>query len=152
MNHLPLQDRSRTGGTSLLHLAYRAGALVDALAVVPLLAPQAAAASLGLQGFHPGADYAYASGTAASLMIGWTGLLLWADRAPVQRRGVLALTLVVLAGLVLAGARAVAGGFVDVGRLAPIAVVQLGLFLLLALAHRKATALAPANPDARRAS
>jgi hypothetical protein len=61
---------------------------------------------------------------------GWTGLLLWADHAPVQRRGALALTLVVLAGLVLAGlvlagARAVADGLVDIGRLAPIAVVQL---------------------------
>jgi hypothetical protein len=70
MEHVIRKDRSRADRTGLLHLAYRAGALVDALAVLPLLVPQAAAASLGLQGFHPAADYAYASGTAASLMIG----------------------------------------------------------------------------------
>jgi hypothetical protein len=145
MEHLPRQVRPRNDRIGLLHGAYRAGAVVDALVVVPLLVPQAAAAMLGLHSFYPGADYAYASGIAASLMIGWTGLLLWADRAPVPRRGVLPLTVLVLAGLLLAGLRAITDGLIEPGPLAPIAVVQVGLCLLFGLAYRRATALA--RPD-----
>ena len=40
-----------------------------------------------LKNFAPGADYRYAMGMGASLMLGWTALLIWADRKPIERRG-----------------------------------------------------------------
>ena len=44
----------------------------------------------------------YEVGTAAALMWGWTLLLLWADRKPVERRGVLLLTVFpVVVGLII---------------------------------------------------
>jgi len=42
--------------------------------------------------YLPEVPYRYAMGLAGSLMLGWTILLLWADRRPVERRGVLMIT------------------------------------------------------------
>ena len=50
----------------------------------------------------------------AALMFGWTALLLWADRAPVERRDVLLLTVFpVVVGLAVNEAAAVATGFLS---------------------------------------
>jgi hypothetical protein len=44
-------------------------------------------------------------------MAGWTALLIWADQWPVERRGILVLTLVpVLAGIIASSIAAVATG------------------------------------------
>ncbi|MFX0101311.1 MAG: hypothetical protein ACFFCS_17185, partial [Candidatus Hodarchaeota archaeon] len=48
------------------------------------------------------ASYQYAMLIAAVFMLAWTILLLWADRKPLERRGVVLQTVIpVLAGLVL---------------------------------------------------
>ncbi|OBG57870.1 hypothetical protein [Mycobacterium sp. E3339] len=126
-----------------LRLAYLAGAVVDAAMVVPLLVPGLAAAMLGLHGFAPAPDYRYAAALSAALMAGWAALLVWASRAPVDRRGVLLLTVFpVLAGLGAAGAYAIGSGLVRAGYMAPILVVQLGLTVLFLSAYRRARALA----------
>jgi len=46
-------------------------------------------------------------GLAGSLMLGWTLLLVWADRKLVERRGVLMITNVVVLGLMGCGLYAV---------------------------------------------
>lgn len=84
----------------LLHAAYRIGAVADGAMLVPLLMPKAAGAIFGISRFAPGPDYRYATAVGAALMAGWTALLLWADREPLQRRGILLLTVFpVLVGL-----------------------------------------------------
>jgi hypothetical protein len=81
---------------------------------------------LGIPDFRPGPDYRYAMYLAASLMLGWTCLLIWADRKPLERRGVLVLTVFpVVAGLFLAGVYAVASRLVGLGHLLPMFVLQL---------------------------
>lgn len=132
-----------TESQGILRLAYLAGAVVDAAMVVPLLVPGVAAAMLGLHGFAPAPDYRYAAALCAALMAGWTALLVWASRAPVDRRGVLLLTVFpVLAGLAAAGAYALSSGLVRVGYMAPILVMQSGLTVLFLGAYRRARALA----------
>ena len=37
-------------------------------------------ASRGIDDFRPGVEYRYAMSIGASLMLGWTALLVWADR------------------------------------------------------------------------
>jgi hypothetical protein len=59
---------------------------------MPLLVPSVAGAMLGVDRFTPNADYRYVAGLCAALMAGWTALLIWADRDPVARRGILLLT------------------------------------------------------------
>lgn len=131
------------GRCGMLRLGYWAGAVLDAAMVVPLLVPRVAAAMLGLRGFAPAADYRYAAALCAALMAGWTALLVWGSLAPVDRRGILLLTVCpVLVGLAAAGGYAISSGLVHVGYMAPILVVQLGLAVLLLSAYRRARALA----------
>ncbi len=129
--------------TRVVRLAYWIGALVDAVMVVPLLVPSVAGAMLGIDRFAPSADYRYAAGLGAALMAGWTALLIWADRDPVARRGVLLLTLCpVVVGMAAAGVYAIRSGLVRPLYIAPTFAVQLGIIALFLSAYRRAAALA----------
>lgn len=129
--------------TRLIRLAYWIGALVDGVMVVPLLAPSVAGAMLGIDHFAPHADYRYAAALCAALMAGWTALLVWADRDPVARRGVLLLTVCpVIVGLASAGVYAMRSGLVRPLFIAPMFAVQLGVIVLFSAAYRRAAALA----------
>jgi len=68
--------------TTWLRTSYWVGAVADAVATVAILIPSRMGES----------EFRYAMGLATSLMIAWTVLLIWADRRPVERRGVLLLT------------------------------------------------------------
>lgn len=109
----------------LLRICYWTGAILDALTVIPMLSPKIGGGMLGLSGFSPGNDYRYAMGTGASLMIGWTLLLLWADRKPLERRGILLLTIPVLAGLMLSGIFAVNSGMIAMTNMLPVFIMQI---------------------------
>jgi predicted CoA-binding protein len=107
-----------------LRVSYWAGAIADALAAVAMLVPSVGASMYGMEGFEPSAEYRYAMRLGASLMIGWTVLLLWADRKPLERRGVLPITVLVIAGLASAGAYAVDVGLIARSEMVPTWVVQ----------------------------
>jgi hypothetical protein len=124
-----------------LRISYWAGAVLDALAALSMLSPQLFAATNRLPDFHPGVEYRYAMGMGASLMLGWTVLLLWADRKPVERKGVLLITLLpVVLGLVLNEVIAVRAGFLSALMTCPVWIVQAmitGLFVFGYLNARK---------------
>ena len=72
-------------------------------------------------------------------MLGRTYLLLWADRKPVERRGVLLLTIVpVLLGLEAAGIYAVTSHFIALAKMVPICMPQLILIGLSSFAYSRA--------------
>ena len=85
---------SKTTAIGFVRASYWAGAVFDALVLVPMLSPDVARTAFGMRNFNPGNEYRYAMYIAASLMFGWVGLLIWADRRPLERRGVLLLTIV----------------------------------------------------------
>jgi hypothetical protein len=127
--------------TVFLRIAYWAGAILDAAMLPPMLVPAIGGAIFGIPDFHPGAEYRYAMGVGASLMLGWTLLLIWADRKPVERREVLLLTLPVIFGLIGSNAFAAVCGLVSPGRILPILVLQFSLmvfFLGAYIGSRKA--------------
>jgi hypothetical protein len=117
----------------LLRVCYWIGAVADALSAVVMLFPRLGGSMYGMPDFNPGDDYRYAMGMGASLMLGWTFLLIWADRRPVERRGVLILTVFpVLFGLIISGIYAVATGLVPVENMVPTWIFQgvvTGLYL-----------------------
>ena len=115
-----------------LRVSYWAGAVADALAAVAMLVPEVGAALYRMDGFEPSDDYRYAMRLGASLMLGWTALLLWADRRPLARRGVLPITVFVIAGLAWAGAYAVGAGLIAAPNMVPTWVLQ-GLLAVLFL-------------------
>jgi hypothetical protein len=114
----------------VLRTAFLIGAVTDAAAIVPMLLPPVARLVWGFD--DPSGAYRFAMGYGASLMLGWTGLLLWAYQRPLERRFVAALTVVVIYGLVAAEIAAVVGGHIALWRMVPTWCLQAVLLILFA--------------------
>ena len=71
---------------------------------------------------------------AASLTFGWTLLLVWASRRPLERHVVAPLTVLVVGGIVVSEVAGAAAGVVDVWRVAPTWCLQAILLVLFAWA------------------
>jgi hypothetical protein len=117
----------------LLRGAFLAGAVTDAAAVVPMLSPSMARLLWGFS--DPAGAYTFAMGYGASLMAGWTGLLLWAYQRPIERAFVAALTVGVIYGLVATEVVAVSSGAIALWRLIPTLCLQAVLLALFATAY-----------------
>lgn len=118
----------------LLRVAFLAGAVTDALALVPMLVPAVAARLWGFEDHSGG--YRFAMGYGASLMLGWTALLLWAQRRPLERRFVAALTILVICGLAATEVLSVLCGELAAWRMIPTWILQTALLGLFAGAYR----------------
>ena len=129
-------------GIRWLRISYWVGAIADAIAAVVMSFPEVGRAAYGLTRFEPGVDYRYAMRLGASLMLGWTVLLLWADRRPLERRGVLPITVFVIAGLAWAGAYAVSAGLIPLGNMIPTWALQALLVILFLYSYFRAGRMA----------
>jgi hypothetical protein len=78
--------------TFLIKVAYWLGIAADALWAVALLFPPVFAVLTGNPDFDPDLQVRLIMGIGGSLMTGWTLLLLWAVRQPIERRVVILLT------------------------------------------------------------
>lgn len=133
-----------------LRISYWVGAIVDALATVQMLWPSVFGLAMGLPSFAPGVEYHYAMGMGASLMVGWTALLIWADRRPLERKGVLPLTVLpVIGGLATNQARGVLVGFLPTLAVLPIWALQAGLSALFLWSYWRARKAEPATISSR---
>ncbi len=109
-----------------LRVSYWAGVLVDTIAALRMLFPQLA----------DGVEYRFAMSIGAALMLGWVFLLIWADRRPIERKGVLLLTVFpVITGIILAEIYAYVSGFMEFERVLPTIVFLLGLSVLLTFSY-----------------
>jgi len=109
-----------------LRVSYWIGAIADGLATLRMLFPK----------FAHGVEYQYALGLGASLMLGWTILLIWADRKPNERKGVLLLTAFpVVSGLLLAEVYAVIGGIISLERMLPTGLFLTALITLFSFSY-----------------
>jgi len=117
----------------LLRAAFLIGAITDALALLPLLVPALARLTWGFEA--GGGAYRFAMGYAAALMLGWTLLLAWAYRRPLERSFVAVLTVIVIYGLVATEVAAVHSGAIAIGRMIPTWILQAGLLALFAGAY-----------------
>jgi hypothetical protein len=117
-------------GSRLLRISYWAGAIADFLAAMSMLDQAVLARPSLLSGDAPEIPYRYAMAVAGSLMLGWTALLIWADRRPYERRGVLLITIPVIFCLAGSGLFAAAIGFIPVSRMVPLLLFQALLVLL----------------------
>lgn len=133
-------NKSRT--IKFLRVSYWVGAIFDAFVLIPMFSTKAASVVFGIPNFNPGNDYGYAMYIAASLMIGWVSLLIWADRKPVERRGVLLLTIFpVLTGLIISGVFAVTFGLIPMAKMLPTWIMQGILVLLFGFSYLNANKL-----------
>jgi hypothetical protein len=76
----------------LIKIAYWLGICADALWAVGLLFPPVFGVLTGKPDFNPDLQVRLIMGIGGSLMTGWTFLLVWAIKEPIERRCVILLT------------------------------------------------------------
>ena len=116
--------------TTWLRISFWVGAIADGIVALAMFAEAILAQPSPLTHYVPEIPYRYAMGVAGSLMLGWTILLLWANRKPVERRGVLLITNVVVLGLMGSGLSAMSAGYMPIAAGIPVLVFQ-GLLIVL---------------------
>ena len=109
-----------------LKISFMIGAVVDSLALIPMLVPWAARIFWGFDDFTP--IYYYAMGMGASLMLAWTILLLWAYRRPVERRFIALFTIIIIIGIMITEIFAMGQGYYKPAYSLGFQVVLIGLF------------------------
>ncbi len=87
------------GRIFFIKVTYWLGIVADALWSVALLFPAGFAILTGKSDFDPDIQVRLIMGMGGSLMIGWTILLIWAVRRPIERRFVILLTYPVVLGM-----------------------------------------------------
>ena len=125
-------ERREMREARLIRVVFLAGAVTDAVALLPMLLPSLATLLWGLRDVSH--SYQLAMRCAASLMLGWTLLLVWASRRPLERYVVAPLTVLVVGGIVVSEVAGAAAGVVDVWRVAPTWCLQAILLVLFAWA------------------
>jgi len=75
-----------------IRLVYWYGAILDFLVFLDMIMSIIFEFSLMMPNISTDLSYKYQTGTGAFLMLGWTLLLIWADRKPIERKDILILT------------------------------------------------------------
>lgn len=105
----------------LLHAAFWIGAITDGLAAIIMIFPALRVYVFGSENFEITPATRYVLGMGATLMLGWTVLLLWGSLKPVERNGILIITIFpVITGIVVAQIYAVSSGYIEMNRMIPL--------------------------------
>ncbi len=112
-----------------LKASYIIGAVADGIIAVLMMIP----------GRMGETEFRYSMGLAAALMFGWTLLLVWGNRKPMERKGVLLLTIFpVITGLITTGIWAYASGIFTLQKTTPMVILGLAIALLMGFSYLKA--------------
>jgi hypothetical protein len=112
-----------------IRAALWAGIIADAVAAVLMLVPDRFAQLYGL-GLIPSPAFGMGLLAGFPLMAGWTALLIWADRKPIERRGVLLLTsLIVIPGFVAVEGWYILSGAGSLQGMEPLFLLQAALIV-----------------------
>lgn len=112
-----------------LRASYIAGAVADGVIGILMLIPSRMGET----------EFRYPMGLGASLMFGWTAILLWGNIKPLERKGVLLLAIFpVITGLVVTGIWAAASGFFPVKKIIPSSILGVVLIFLFGFSYMKA--------------
>jgi hypothetical protein len=123
----------------MLRASYWTGAIIDLLAAIQLLIPQLWATMDNFATYSPNTTLNFALYVASSLMFGWTFLLIWADRKPLERKSVLLLTVFpVVFGLALNNVWALASGLRQLESTLPELAMQVVVGSFLAFSYLNA--------------
>ena len=118
-----------------LRISYWAGAILDVAAGLMMVSPALFALMNRPINFQPVNDFRYAMGMGAPLMFAWTILLIWADQKPLERKGILPITLLVVIGEVATQIWGIAAGFVPFRSLVPTFMLQIVLSALFVFSY-----------------
>ena len=122
-----------------LRISYWVGAVLDLFAALVMLFPPLFVLVNRPFTFQAGWEYRYAMGMGAPLMIGWSALLVWADRKPYERKDLLLITLLVVFGEVALEIWGVRSGLLPFSAALPMFAVQTLLTVLFVYSYLIAT-------------
>ncbi len=111
-----------------LRVSYWAAAIADVLISILILIPE----RVGETG------YRYPMGLAAAIAFSWAFILIWGDRKPVERKGVLLPTILVITLLQIPGIYAVYSNVFPIGRILPTLISGVILITLLSFSYYNA--------------
>jgi hypothetical protein len=134
----PARIQMENSAIRWLRISYWTGAIVDFVAGWIMLIPGLFALMNRPEIFQPADEYRYAMGMGAPLMFGWTVLLLWADRKPLERKDILLITLIVIIGEAITQAWGILVRFVPADALTPTFILQVILFSLFSFSYNLA--------------
>ncbi len=77
-----------------IRFTYWYGALLDFLVFLDMMMSIIFEFSISMPNVSTEISYKYQTGTGAFLMLGWTFLLIWAERKPIERKDILLLTVI----------------------------------------------------------
>ncbi|MFX1389282.1 MAG: hypothetical protein ACFE9Z_04370 [Promethearchaeota archaeon] len=77
-----------------IRITYWWGAILDLLVFIDMLISVIFEFSISMPNVSTDISYKYQTGTGAFLMLGWTILLIWADRKPIERKDILLMTVI----------------------------------------------------------
>jgi hypothetical protein len=111
--------------TILLRINFWSGAIIDAIMVPVLVLPKLCSLLMGLPNFNPDIMTQYLMNIGATLMASWTGILIWAAMKPVERKGIILITLfLVQLGLLISGIILYVQNGISLGKILPIWIGQ----------------------------
>lgn len=109
-----------------LKASFVAGAVADGLVGILILIPSRMGET----------EFRYPMGLAASLMFGWTLLLIWGYRKPVERKGLLVITIFpVIVGVLASNGLQVVSGAFPLARVLPAIVLGVALIVLMGFSY-----------------
>jgi len=123
-----------------LRTSYWMGAWLDLLVGLTMLFPGFFGVNQVLSIFSPTPASRFAMGMGAPVVLGWTVLLLWADRRPLERKDVLPITVLVVLGEVANEIVAVRAGSIPAATMVLTWILQAvlcGLFIFSYLNARR---------------
>lgn len=128
--------RNNANPITWLRVSYWVGAIVDFIfAVILIFSPSAARWLWQLETPVEGAELMWAQ-YFGSIVFAWTCVLLWADRKPLARRGIILLTSVpVLVGIMAVEIQAMITGVAPVFNLVLLLGMQSGLMILFLFSY-----------------
>ena len=114
-----------------LRVSYIVGAVADGIIGILMLIPSRMGET----------EFRYPMGLAASLTFGWTLLLLWGNKKPMERKGILLLTIFpVITGLIATAIWAFYSGIFSLQKTLPLLILGLILIFLMGFSYFKAKA------------
>lgn len=121
--------------------AYWLGIIADFLEAVFMIFPSLYLKTIPVDlPLDPGFIYGMRYG--APVMVGWTALLYWAQRKPVERKDILLITaLFPVIGYYIFRVYALSAGFISLRQTLPTLVIQTVLFVLLLGGYQRAKAI-----------
>jgi hypothetical protein len=120
-----------------LRISYWAGIIVDAGAAILMLFPRLFLRFMNVN-VDPSPGFSYGLRYGAPLMIGWTVLLFWADRKPMERKDILPITLFpVVVGYIVFEIYSIVAGLATLGQTIPTLIMQAGLIALFTFSYSR---------------